>query len=252
MRTIFIGLMGILVVCIVHAQETPKSLLNKLPPIPESVCAEISEVRVKFVNDIREVEMKIEAILQEEKEAREKEELRCEFNLALFQNESLSKRMTAIAIELEQLQTRINEDNEKPIREIIEIEEPIVRAFDEKMFALTREYWDLQKKGDNVEPIREKIKKLLIIRCETLSETKLKSIQTAYDLLLKNWSAYERMNELQYESARISFIGYSLSVQNGGLLLEEVKRYLQHLYDAYYWHPSARPMDELGNDDGFY
>lgn len=123
----------------VNAQPTPQSLFDELPQIPGNVCSAFSDTRVKFENDIRAVEMKIEAIQQKEKEERQAEEERCGFNV----------------------------------------------------------------------------------------------------------------NVLQDESARMCYIGYSLSSQHGGFLLEALDFYLEELRGAYQWHPSERPMLELGNEDDF-
>ena len=59
-------------------------------------------------------------------------------------------------------------------------------------------------------------------------------------------------NLRQRGANRINFTGFSVSVKDGGILLDAVKTYLQELRRAYEWHPSEIPMDELGNDDDFY
>ena len=230
----------------VNAQVTAKFLLDKLPPIPENVCTESSDIMENFEEAIRAVEIKIEAIQLQEKTMKEEAEERIGFNQSIFQNPSLEAKLTSLGSEIEQCQLKVNNAYEKFIESTIAEKEKIGLSFYQRSYNLSEEYWKVKQNGGNTKPIQDKIRTFLQFRCDTLSPIQLKNIKTAQELLLTFWETYERMNEMQDESSRICFTGYPCSTQNGGFLLAGIKLYIDELRKAYIWHPSNAVMDELG------
>lgn len=231
--------------CYLCAQITAESLLAALPPVPGNVCTASSESRLNFTIAIREVEKVLEQMQLDEKEAGSAEEERCGFNQSLLQDESLGRKFEALMAEFAKLQEQVHNDYMPGIQNRIEIEAPLENEYSEKMYELTSEFWEIRRNEGNVEPVRKKIRSLLKVKCEILSEIRLKSIQDAYSLLLKQWTAFEKMNSLQDEANRISFTGYTLSLKDGGFLLDGIKYYIGELQTAYQWNPEEAVMDEL-------
>jgi len=229
-----------------NTQTTAESLLDDLPPIPENVCTESVENMDSFVEKIRAVEIKIEAIQLQEKTMKEEAEEKIGFNQSIFQNPEAEERLTSLGAELEQCRLNINNAYNKFIETKLAESEKIGLSFHQRSYDLSQEYWEAKQDGGNTNFIQDKLRAFIQFRCDTLSKIQLKHIKTAHELLLTFWETYERMNTMQDEADRIMFIGYPCSLQNGGFLLDGIRLYIEELQKAYELNPANVVMDELG------